>query len=220
MTSLELAAKTLELYDDDNLVPCYGFGDATTAGEFVFSFFNENVPARGMKTLLGRYKQIAASVYMLGPTSFAPVIRQAMRDVYDSGMKFHVLLILADGHVSMECQEETKKAIVEACEFPLSIVVVGVGDGPWSAMHEFDNGLPQRSWDNFHFLEFNKGGPISETALSRAGVEETFKLNVLAELPDQYAAARRLIGDHRKARVASLVRNDAIPTPLNPPGRD
>lgn len=44
--------------------------------------------------------------------------------------KFHVLLLIADGQVVPgPCMETTKRAIVEASRYPLSIIMVGVGDG-------------------------------------------------------------------------------------------
>lgn len=39
--------------------------------------------------------------FVIGPTSFAPVIEMAMTIVEQSGGQYHVLLIIADGQVGL-----------------------------------------------------------------------------------------------------------------------
>lgn len=150
--ALKAIASTLKAFDDDNLVPAYGFGDLTTKGRSVFSFNQGGHPCEGLNELLRRYKEIATStsLKLSGPTDFYPLIQRALEIVRESGNTFHVLLIVADGQVTSE--QRTIDAIVEASRYPLSIVVVGVGDGPFEKMEEFDDQLPKRRFDNFQFV--------------------------------------------------------------------
>ena len=57
------------------------------------------------------------------------------------------MLILADGQ--MEEAEATLSALVRASYYPLSIIMIGVGDGPWGLMEDCDDLLPARKFDNF-----------------------------------------------------------------------
>lgn len=36
------------------------------------------------------------------------------------------------------------------------VLLIQVGDGPWDAMEEFDDELPQRKFDNFQFVPFHR----------------------------------------------------------------
>eukprot|EP01106_Pelomyxa_sp_JSP_P012746 TRINITY_DN361_c0_g1_i1.p1 TRINITY_DN361_c0_g1~~TRINITY_DN361_c0_g1_i1.p1 ORF type:complete len:250 (+),score=36.34 TRINITY_DN361_c0_g1_i1:42-791(+) len=182
---IDIVGRTLAPFDSDGLIPTYGFGDVSTQGTSVFPFFPDERPCRGVAEVLSRYSEITPRVQLWGPTSFAPAIRKALQLV-QSTRQYHILVIIADGQVNDN--GATREAIVQASSFPLSIITVGVGDGPWYAMKEFDDGLPTRRFDNFQFVDFSD-------IMGRAGAwnfDVEFAIAALQEIPDQYQAMRRL----------------------------
>jgi len=205
---IDVVGRTLEEFDDDRLIPAYGFGDATTGDRKCFPFHANDEPSRGVQEVLLRYRQIAQSATLAGPTSFAPVIHQAI-ELVKKEESYHILVIVADGQVTDASPEgETARAIIEASHYPLSIVVVGVGDGPWDAMETYDDELPQRKFDNFQFVDFNRVIIESGDTLYRKQGEYTeamlaqFALTALMEIPDQYS----FIKEHRLLNTATFPR--------------
>lgn len=191
--AMTIVAKTLSVFDDDALIPCYGFGDYSTSDKSVFSFLPEDTPVNGIETVVSRYKEITPFVRLSGPTSFAPLINQALNLVVQSGMQYHILVIIADGQVTNFSEEETIAAIVKASKFPLSIIMLGVGDGPWDKMVEFDDELPARRFGNFQFVDFTKVmQDASAYGFNLRQVEAHFALHALMEIPQQYLAIQKL----------------------------
>lgn len=74
---IRILGSTLEKFDEDNIIPCFGFGDVTTKDISVFPFREEGY-CTGFHDVLSAYTQIARRVKMSGPTSFAPLIYKAI----------------------------------------------------------------------------------------------------------------------------------------------
>ncbi|GMF56029.1 unnamed protein product [Phytophthora fragariaefolia] len=107
--------RTLEAFDDDNIIPAFGFGDSTTLAQRCFPF-SKSRGCEGFDEVLKKYNEITPQLKLYGPTSFAPVIQEAIRAVKeDPG--YHILVIIADGQVNEPTA--TRNAIVEASMYPI-----------------------------------------------------------------------------------------------------
>lgn len=183
--AISLIGQTLAPFDDDGLIPMFGFGDAATRNVGVFAFGDG--PCRGFQDALARYNAVMPGVSLSGPTSFAPVIRKAI-EVVRANWQFTILIIVADGQISDVDLAPTEAAIVEASNYPIAIVVVGVGDGPFGQLETYDNHpIPGRKFDNLQF--------VNATQIFRAPArykEANFALAALQEVPVQYKTCQRL----------------------------
>jgi E3 ubiquitin-protein ligase RGLG len=155
---------------------CWGFGDASTGDTAVFSFLDGNRPAQGFTHALERYRQLAPAVVLAGPTSFGPAIRAATAATLERGNPFTVLVLIADGQVTRSAdtpagelspqEADTIDALVAASALaPLAVIMVGVGDGPWEMMQQFDDLIPARSFGTLTAGMFSAA--ITDPALSQ-----------------------------------------------------
>ncbi|KAI3931275.1 hypothetical protein MKX01_040192 [Papaver californicum] len=217
--AISIIGRTLSAFDEDNLIPCFGFGDALTHDQDVFSFYPEERLCNGFEEALSRYRELLPQIRLAGPTSFAPVIEMAMTIVEQSGGQYHVLVVIADGQVTRSVdtahgqlsqqEQRTVEAIVKASEYPLSIILVGVGDGPWDMMKEFDDNIPARAFDNFQFVNFTE---IMSKNMAESRKETEFALTALMEIPTQYKATMELnILGHRSGKSPQRI---ALPPPV------
>ncbi|GMF35901.1 unnamed protein product [Phytophthora fragariaefolia] len=110
--------------------------------------------------------------------SFVPVINEAVKAAKKT-RRYHILIIISNGHI--DDPEMARRAIVEASKYPISIVMVGVGDGPWNILREFDDQLPERRFDNFQFVNFNT---IPRSNLNNP--DGGFAMQALMEIPGPF----------------------------------
>jgi hypothetical protein len=88
----------------------------------------------GVKGLLDAYQGSFTAGYELelsGPTNFSPIIEKARAHSVEvarqnGGQAYSVLLIITDGAITDV--KDTKHSIIGACEEPMSIIIVGVGE--------------------------------------------------------------------------------------------
>ena len=169
----------LAYYDDDQLFPCFGFGFSfkdKSQNYFTSKYNAFNYPINGNKedpnihlidNVLVEYRKFITQIRLSGPTNFAPMIRDLNNEVKENlknGMKmgYNILLILTDGQISD--LTDTIDEMVEASFLPISVIIVGIGNGNFNSMDILDadeNPLFDRRGrkadrDLVQFVPFNK----------------------------------------------------------------
>lgn len=175
--------RTLSKLDSDNKIPFLVFGDAECSSKKTKQIPDKGVLLDGFCGVLEYYRAYAPTMKLGGPTNFAPVIDYAVQINQDEG-GHHILFILTDGQVVNK--RDTERAIVQASSHALSIVVIGVGDGPFDTMNDYDDGLTERRFDNLQFVQWK-----AHTARGKLADNE-FMVAAMQELPAQIKAIKEL----------------------------
>jgi hypothetical protein len=216
----------------------------------VFSLNPGDRPCNGVEEIISRYKAVKQAVMLGKPQvdkrSFAPIVNKAIellnekrpqdeRDTTRLFDQFHVLVILTDGEVHRDRQVppdewspqelETVRAIQKASHLPLSIVVIGVGDGTgehrsdddgrmidagcWKSLHHMEHGIDRREFENFVFTEY---GRHSHANISHQVKIAQLVAHAVRQLPAQWRVIRRKaisdpLGPHEKYFERKMARS-------------
>ena len=179
----------LEWYDHDKQFPTWGFGGVTRPGGTAEHCFNlvpggPNAMASGVNGIMAAYSSAVQTVKLSGPTIFSQVLQAAaaLSTVGMDGSQYYVLLIITDGVITDMAQ--TKDAIVAACDLPLSILIVGVGDADFSRMEELDgdDGRLRNSQGRAASRDIVQFVPFRDF---KNKTKDAFSAALLAEIPHQ-----------------------------------
>ncbi|GKC54733.1 BONZAI 1-like protein, partial [Tanacetum coccineum] len=185
--------EVLQCYDSDRKFHSWGFGARPIDGP-VSHCFNLNGSSghsevEGIHGIMTAYTGALFNVTLAGPTLFGPVISAAAmiasQSLAANEKKYFVLLIITDGVITD--LQETKDALVNASDLPLSILIVGVGGADYKEMEILDADKGERlesttgrvaTRDIVQFVPFRdvQGGGISVAQ------------SLLEELPSQFLA--------------------------------
>lgn len=149
LNQYELAIKSVleicEHYNSTKIFEAFGFGAKIPPNDEASHLFPLDVDTwqpnvTGVKGVMDAYRSSLHRVQLFGPTNFEPTIRQMLskcRTFPRDGSRYQILLIITDGLITDMGQ--TKTAIIEASDQPLSIIIIGVGDEDFSKMNELDS---------------------------------------------------------------------------------
>ena len=98
-----------------------------------------------------------------------------------------ILILLTDGDVTD--MDADMKALQEASNYPVSIVAVGLGDGPFKRMSILEDSISGRKFSNFHFMNFTK---MEAKAKKCESPDLMLATATMQEIPSQYAFIKRL----------------------------
>jgi len=140
----------LEPYDTSRYMEVYGYGGKffnRKVCEFACPLTGDqnNASVLGVAGILTAYYNALQTADLWGPTNFSPIIRKITEEAkvdlpppYKNNPlpKYNILTIITDGIISD--MEKTKEAIIEASEYPISIIIIGVGKDNFENMEELD----------------------------------------------------------------------------------
>jgi len=203
-TAIHTVGEILQDYNFDKRIMGLGFG--AKMGGAVSHCFPLNGDARnpyckGVEGLVNSYMDCLNKVSPAEPTCYSPVLRYAAQDAMRSSneVEYTVILLITDGGVTDF--QETKHALVQMSKLPISVVLVGVGDGDMSALDQLDSdkarlscGDEQAERDIVQFVELSKY--IDPSSYHHEHYEPRHRLAraVLQEIPRQVTEYMRKKG--------------------------
>jgi hypothetical protein len=147
----------------------------------------------GLEGLLKSYQQALRSVTLSGPSKLSSIIKAAIRSASEpitSKNQYYIIqLVLTDGEI--EDMKESIEAIIDASKLPISIIIVGIGDGNFANMHKLDSddrklstGKKSAIRDIVQFVRFE----------SFSGDGEKLAAATLQEIPKQFLTFMKIKG--------------------------
>ena len=142
--AIKQVGSVLEPYSENKMYPWFGFGGIPRYAGMnqVSHWFNlngsESPEVQGVQGILEAYQFSLLQCGLYGPTMFSPWLRNTVdmiKERLDQRI-YHIYVILTDGDI--HDMPLTKDIIVEGSEYPLSIIIIGLGENQFDRMIELD----------------------------------------------------------------------------------
>ena len=140
-------------YDKEQSFPVFAFGfnfinESLNNFEGKYTDFNypincntENPAIKYIDGVLREYRNFITKIHLAGPTYFSPMINDLIfeveREIEEGQLyNYHIIMILTDGMI--DDMAETKDSLVAASFLPISVIIIGIGNGDFTKMDILD----------------------------------------------------------------------------------
>ena len=140
-------------YDKEQSFPVFAFGfkfinESLNNFEGKYTDFNypincntENPAIKYIDGVLQEYRNFITKIHLAGPTYFSPMINDLIfeveREIEEGQLyNYHIIMILTDGMI--DDMVETKDSLVAASFLPISVIIIGIGNGDFTKMDILD----------------------------------------------------------------------------------
>lgn len=137
--------RVVEPYAVNNQFAVFGFGGiplflGSNAISHCFNLNGQNNPVIiGLNNVYSAYREAVLRTGLAGPTYFSHVLSALLAYVQQSMnlMMYHCMLIITDGDIHDMAQ--TTDLIIELSKYPVSLIIIGVGDDSFDKMVQLDS---------------------------------------------------------------------------------
>jgi len=140
-------------YDKEQSFPVFAFGfnfinPSLNNFDGKYTDFNypincntENPAIKYIDGVLQEYRNFITKIHLAGPTYFSPMINDLIfeveREIEEGQLyNYHIIMILTDGMI--DDMAETKDSLVAASFLPISVIIIGIGNGDFTKMDILD----------------------------------------------------------------------------------
>lgn len=144
--SMRNSGEIISQYATTKMFPCFGYGAILPGKTEVSHCFSLNLNSpedpkiENLDNVLKIYNETVRKLKFSDPTYYSKVIEKvleiAKKNKANKLFVYNILVIMTDG--KFEDKAETIQAICECADYPISIIIVGVGNSNFSDMAKLD----------------------------------------------------------------------------------
>ena len=206
------AIEGMNNFSADQNIDCFGFGAKLPQHEKTSHVFPINLSSEpsctGLDEVLKCYQNCVKDVSFSGPCNISPIINHVTKHAQTfmvDGKQYFVLIILTSGDIND--LDEIRSAISSVSDWPISIVVAGIGNRNFSQFEEllFDHRPATSSTtkrksktpsipigrSNYHFVDIKTQMPSTSiqsfSSSSKANIRRNVAKELLSQVPRQFA---------------------------------